>query len=588
MQNLTVIKQCDTKGNHTGKYAVVAGGRRFAALRELASKKKITKNTAVPCRVVEAGAATEASLAENIIRVAMHPADQFDAFVKLVEEGRGIEEIAARFGVSSTVVQQRLKLAKVSPRLVAAYRADKVGLDQLMALAITEDQAAQERVWDAARTDWQREPRALRRALTENKVDASSDARARFVGVAAYLNDGGLIERDLFQPEHEGYLLDPAKLDRLVSEKLERLGTEVKGEGWGWVEILLGDDYRELAKFDRIYPVHAPLSDEILKEIETLQQEQQQIETKYHDAEEYPLEVEARMEAIEIRIEELNDQPRQFREEEKALAGVIVSLQNDGQPSVYRGLVRSEDKKKIRALKSDINGGGEPNDGQVDEVEEENLSGALVEDLTAHRTAALRAVLATRAEVALIAVTHSLALGVCYEGCYNYKVGSCLSLTSEKGACRLDSHAKGIATSLAQTRLSKIHCEWLRRIPANPEELWQWLLGQEQTVVMELLAFCVGQTVHAVQFHHDSSSDPRLVAAGDLAVALGLDMADWWQPTAETYLGRVKKEQILEAIKEGSKEQDLENLRKLKKTELVAAAERRLADSRWLPAILKS
>ena len=513
LQNLTVVEQSDTRGKHTGKYAVIAGGRRFAALTKLAKDRAIPKTFGIPCRVIEHETATKASLAENMVRVQMHPADQFDAFAKLVEEGRGVEEIAARFGVSTTVVRQRLKLAKVSPRLLVAYRADEVTPDQLMALAITEDQAAQERVWDAARTDWQREPRALRRALTENKIDASTDARARFVGVATYLNAGGLIEGDLFQPEHEGYLLDSAKLDRLVMEKLERLAGEVKGEGWKWVEVLPNEQYPNLGKFGRIYPVYAPVSDAIRSEIEALQNEQEQIEAKYQDAEEYPLDVEARMGAIEERIEELNDQPRKYREEEIALAGAVVSLGGNGQPSIYRGLIRPEDKKKTRDAESQITGEGEPNGSEEQEAQEENLSGALIEDLTAHKTAALRAVLASRPDVALVAVTHTLALRICYEGAVSYKVGSCLSLSSEKGACPLDSHARGIETNLAQTRLSEIHTEWLKRIPAEAGELWQWLLGQDQMVVMELLAFCVGQTVHAVQLHHESSSDPRLIAA---------------------------------------------------------------------------
>jgi ParB family transcriptional regulator, chromosome partitioning protein len=64
----------------------------------------------------------------------------------------------------------------------------------------------------------QRQPHALRRALTETKVDAASDPRVRFVGIETYLNEDGLLERDLFQPEHEGYLTDPVKLDRLVTE----------------------------------------------------------------------------------------------------------------------------------------------------------------------------------------------------------------------------------------------------------------------------------------------------------------------------------------------------------------------------------
>ena len=96
--------------------------------------------------------------------------------------------------------------------------------------------------------------------------------------------------------------------------------------------------------------------------------------------------------------------------------------------------------------------GGDAND-EGEESAEAQLSAALVEDLTAQRTAAMRAVLATRPDVALVAAAHALALQVCYETpCYN--VGSSLSLASEKGGCRFESHAKGIETSIAHTRSS--------------------------------------------------------------------------------------------------------------------------------------
>jgi ParB family chromosome partitioning protein len=151
----------------------------------------------------------------------------------------------------------------------------------------------------------------------------------------------------------------------------------------------------------------------------------------------------------------------------------------------------------------------------------------------------------------------------------------------------LDSHAKGIETSPAFVRLSEIHSQWLARIPAQAEQLWPWLLDQEQTVVLDLLAFCIGQTVHAVRLHHDGRQ-PRFVAADQLAKAVQLDMAEWWTPTGESYLARVKKDQILEAIEQGTAETNFEDLRKMKKAELVDAAERRLAESRWLPEILRS
>lgn len=129
LQNLTVILAAD--GEH---YEVVAGGRRLAALKLLAKKRRIARDWEVPCLLVADGSARTVSLTENVQREAMHPADQFEAFAALVAEGRPVEDIAADFAVTPLVVQRRLKLANVSPRLMADYRADAVTLDQLMAL----------------------------------------------------------------------------------------------------------------------------------------------------------------------------------------------------------------------------------------------------------------------------------------------------------------------------------------------------------------------------------------------------------------------------------------------------------------------
>jgi ParB family chromosome partitioning protein len=164
LHNLVVTK---TKSD---KYQVIAGARRFAALSKLAKEKAVPKTFDVPCRVIDEESSVETSLAENVIRAPMHPADQFDGFRTLVDEGMGVEEVAARFGVSVTTVRQRLKLANVSPRLFDLYRADEIALDQLMALAITNDHANQERVWDSAQNNWQRQPQALRSSPDELRL----------------------------------------------------------------------------------------------------------------------------------------------------------------------------------------------------------------------------------------------------------------------------------------------------------------------------------------------------------------------------------------------------------------------------------
>lgn len=204
LQNLIVIAAAD--GEH---YEVVAGDRRLAALKLLAKKHRISKEWEVPCLLVADGTARTASLTENVQREAMHPADQFEAFAALVAEGRSIEDIAADFSVTPLVVQRRLKLANVSPRLLADYRAEAVSLDQLMALAITDDHAAQEAAFYDAPT-WQRGPHNLRDRLTEREIDAYRHPLVRFVGLDGYEQEGGGIRRDLFAEGDKGvYLPQP-------------------------------------------------------------------------------------------------------------------------------------------------------------------------------------------------------------------------------------------------------------------------------------------------------------------------------------------------------------------------------------------
>ena len=61
-------------------FAVVAGGRRLAALKALAEDGTFHADHPVPCKIAANGNAGELSLAENVIRIAMHPADQVVAF----------------------------------------------------------------------------------------------------------------------------------------------------------------------------------------------------------------------------------------------------------------------------------------------------------------------------------------------------------------------------------------------------------------------------------------------------------------------------------------------------------------------------
>jgi ParB family transcriptional regulator, chromosome partitioning protein len=171
-----------------GKFAVVAGGRRLAALQLLAEQGRIDATFVVPCQVRDGDDAAELSLAENVLREPMHPADEFEAFRALVDGGMAEADVAARFGVTEAVVRRRLRLACVSPAVMEAHRGDRLSLAQVMAFTVSDDHALQDRVLENL-SEWNDDPHSIRDALTENEI-AATDRRVRFVSLAAYEQAG--------------------------------------------------------------------------------------------------------------------------------------------------------------------------------------------------------------------------------------------------------------------------------------------------------------------------------------------------------------------------------------------------------------
>jgi ParB family chromosome partitioning protein len=108
---------------NAGDFKVIAGNRRLAALREV--YKDSAKPPKVLCvlRSVDDDTADALALAENFVREAMHPLDEAIAFAKLArEEAKGVEAIAAEFGMSQSYIRQRMKLATLAEPIKAAYR----------------------------------------------------------------------------------------------------------------------------------------------------------------------------------------------------------------------------------------------------------------------------------------------------------------------------------------------------------------------------------------------------------------------------------------------------------------------------------
>ncbi len=590
LQNLIVIAAAD--GEH---YEVVAGGRRLAALKLLAKKHRISKEWEVPCLQVADGTARTASLTENVQREAMHPADQFEAFAALVAEGRPIEDIAADFSVSPLVVQRRLKLANVSPRLLADYRAEAVSLDQLMALAITDDHAAQEAAFYDAPT-WQRQPSALRDRLTEREIDAYRHPLVHFVGLDTYEAAGGGVRRDLFAEGDAGvYLTDAALLDRLAQDRLAGMAAQVKAEGWAWVDATPGVTHADLHAFQRAPRERREPTKREAQRIEKLQSKMQELAAAVDDAldaedEDKADALQEEGEAVGEQLQALEDGLQDYSPTAKAAAGAIVTIDRNGQAVIHRGLMREAEAKALRTLERLRQGFSGEDAGNDDEGEDGDgdgdgqpktaaMSDRLAQRLSAHRTAALQIEVARHPQVALAALVHGMVQTVLQESRYGHDLPLGVSLKMQD---RLEGMAPDWPESPAAVALRELQQVAGEGLPQDSAELFAALLAKPQDELVRLLAVCVASTVDVVT--------PRAMLrqpGEELAQAVGLDMAAWWQPSAEGYFQHVPKAAILQAVGEYAPEQ-VSRLAKLKKADIASEAERLANGTGWMPAIFKA
>lgn len=535
LQSLVVRK------DRKGKYAVVAGRRRFLALKSLAEAGTIKADTNIPCHLIDAEAnATEISLVENAVRAQMHPADEFEAFLALIEGGMRAADIAARFGVTETVIQQRLKLARVSPVIIEAYRCSEITLAHVMAFAVSDDHAAQEHVWEEL-SEWQLEdPDNIRDALTESEVTAK-DRRVKFVTLKAYEKAGGTVRRDLFAQGDDGvFIQDIVLLESLVAKKLEKTAAAVRKEGWKWVEIRAAFDYSEWSKCGKRYPKPAPLPPAEQAEMEALEAEFKTLSGSVEDWDEIDPGTEARLAEIEARLDELNERESAFAPEDLAIAGCVVSIGHDAKHEVHHGYVLPEDAPK-KCAKTLTQTDEDGNIIAVAAPEKSALPAALIENLTAQKSAALAACLRDNPDVALAAVVHAMALDVFYRGSFDDSSvrlsATCSSLHRVE-----DSAAFGV--------LERAREIWGDKLPGSPDALWTWCLEQHRDTLLDLMAFCAARTVNAVQLKGDRPGCERLQHADRLAAALKLDMTQWFTPTKENYFGRINKTGMLAALAE--------------------------------------
>jgi ParB family chromosome partitioning protein len=614
VQGLNVRAILDEDGNETGDFETPAGGRRHRSIARLVEAGRFPADGLVPCIVKKADAKTSAvddSLAENLMRLALHPLDQFKAFKRMFDMGMSKEEIADAWRTTPRYIMQRLRLAIVAPSLHAAYANNEITLAMLEAFTVNPDHERQQQVWERISNSWQKEPWQIRNMLTETTVPVA-DKRVHFIGVDAYEAAGGPVLRDLFANENGGWLQDVTLLDRLVDEKLRTVADEIASQGWKWIDASLELPYGHANGLRRLVGVTQELTDEERATRETLRDEYDELESQYAEAEELPEEVDRRIGEIEAELEAFENRPVTFAPEDIARAGVFVSIGRDGELVVSSGYVRPEDEQPEAVDGEDagepadpsdpdavqrpvITVGGEPvPDGDDDENDAvKPLPERLVIDLTAWQTLALRNAVAENPHVAMTALLHKLVLDT-----FEHNSTSGTSLHAAVRHIYLPAEATGLADSIAAKMIDERAEAWRGDIPfGDDDRLWDWIDGLDDASRLALLAHCVSFGVNALYERPNpysgngisqSGLDRRMAEAERLSQATGLDLVEaGWRPTVENYLGRVTKTRILEAVREGAGDRAADLIAHLKKGDMAKEAERLLADTDWLPEPLR-
>lgn len=579
LQNLVVF----ASATHPGKYEVTAGERRFRALALLADQGNRPADWPVPCLIVDASEATAASTNENVQRQGMHPADEFDAFLHLfTAEGMTIDAIADAFGVTPLVVERRLTVAKAAPALIALFRKDEITTDQLIALCSTDDHELQVRVWENAMS-WDRKPSDLRRKVTCDEIDVAKDVRVAFIGGGAALESaGGFIRRDLFSAEGQGgFTKDVALLDRLVVDRLNLFAKDVQDEGWAWVDVRPEVDDGELNRLGRIDAVAGELSAEDAAAMAALEAETKALNIELnglYDLEgEFTEEQSNRVDEIETRLEAIEGEAEVIESRAvsvyptaaKAFAGALVS-QKAGKVYIVRGLVKAEDRGQVKKIEAQL--GIEVSGGRETKAagrKENTLSDALVKDLLGHRNAAAQLEIAGNAHVAKVLLAVSIIEQV--RGGYHLEIPTTL-------------HAGGTNFSfnhqIENAGFEAMEKALKKQFPAGQAATWEAVSTLPAAELDAVIAFGVAKSLNLYSGHKGYT--------GLLLESLGLDMAKHFTATGENYLGRVSKPLVIAALQEAGKGDDAEQLAKLKKGALTSEAEKRLAGSGWLPALLRA
>ncbi|HBV1037318.1 TPA: hypothetical protein MDN95_005660, partial [Klebsiella pneumoniae] len=208
----------------------------------------------------------------------------------------------------------------------------------------------------------------------------------------------------------------------------------------------------------------------------------------------------------------------------------------------------------------------------------EGISLPLLKKMSSERTLAVQAALVQQPQKAVALMVWRLCSCV-----FEY----CLT-TRHPFVMRMDVHHSGLVSEaptgkdgLAWQTLMQEKNRLEGLLPQGWKKDFSTFFTLDGQTLMALMAFCTACSVDGVQTReHGHTSRSNL---DEVETAIGFNLRDWWQPTAENFLGLLSKNQIVEALQEAGLDSVAVEAAKLKKGDAAILAERSLSDTRWVP-----
>lgn len=524
-------------------HVVIDGGKRFEAIQELVKTGDLPKDFAVPVIIGAAddAKARETSLALNVIRTNMHPVDEFRAFHQLhadPKDPQTPEQIAARFGISTKGVEQRLALGALDDSVLDAWLKGVIDAKIAKLFTMQPSKKMQKAALGKLSGHYVNEYNA------KEALGLGSEAQAgkllTLVTEDAYVARGGKITRDLFAEGNSDNttISDTALLSAMAQELLDKECERLTADGWGTVTQEVPDS---LWNYPRIEATAKPTKEEAarIKQIEKDMQAAEEEDGGYGD------DLDDELETIKQKIEERALASIDAKTKAKGIAFVSLSHDRSRIEISFRG---QPEKEKALDLK-----GGEKAKDKKKVAPEDAISQALLTRQAEWLTAAAQIAIVNQPHVAMAALI--------------------AGITSGDDAVAI--HARGVTA-------------WDKKTPSFAATM-EAALKMTTAKQIEILTGLVAKTLSLV---NRNSKDPALNDADYRTLALSIDgkkmtaaIREKWD--AKDFFNSVSRSTIVEAVREAMGDEHAGKVAKMGKADAVKFAIGNVAKTKWLPKQLR-